>query len=153
NLVVFTWIGNDGTLDTITDVLSHEVVEATTDPQQGNGITVTLGASWPYGGDDQIADAEAENYSARLNGYLVQSYWSQQDQAYLVPTGQAQNFFVTNGVLTVQGDQLGTSFSDTVLLSKTSAGGVQVTLNGETATFDTGDITAVHVSTGGGADT
>jgi hypothetical protein len=67
-----------------------------------------------------------------------------------------QNFSLSNGVLTVNGDQLGPESNDTVTLGLTSSGGVQVTLNGDTASFDPGTVTSVDINlgldTGGGND-
>jgi uncharacterized protein with LGFP repeats len=96
------WVGTalaaDGSLNLgyTTTILSHEVAEGMSDPTSGfgdpitgyqRGITVSHGASWTGGGDNEIADAEAQNYTYLLIGVVVQSYWSQQDQAYIVPIG------------------------------------------------------------------
>src|SRR5262249_30992875 len=69
----YGWIGNNGSLDFVTDIMSHEVVEAMTDPDVGDGITTTHGVLWTGGGDFEVSDAEAQMYSYRLNGFKVQS--------------------------------------------------------------------------------
>jgi hypothetical protein len=59
---------------------SHELVEALTDPE-GNGIQVnpTNPTNW-----NEICDVCAT--PGIVNGVTVQSYWSQQDQACVIPT-------------------------------------------------------------------
>src|SRR5262249_46335011 len=102
----YGWTINNGPLDTLTTIFSHELIEAVTDPE-GTAIQVNPRNSGPGGSWNEISDGEAMNYAYRLNGSLVQSYWSQRDGRFVVPTGQAQNFFVSStGVLTVNGDQL-----------------------------------------------
>jgi hypothetical protein len=99
------WVGThdvvDGApLDQIIDTLSHEIVEASTDPYS-DGIQATPGFTFPNPGPNtsQICDYEAANHAARVNGVLVQSYWSSTDGAFIVP-GQTTNFFVdVNGQL------------------------------------------------------
>jgi|ERR1700730_6095255 len=71
---LFAWIGNDGTVDYITTVLSHELVEACTDPGGGNGI-VQAGAASVTG---QIGDP-CTGICDRVRGVKVWSYWSQLD--------------------------------------------------------------------------
>ena len=106
-----------------------------TDPEEDAWrITPTIPPFHSY--DTEIGDFEAANYTYRLNGYLVHSYWSNQDNAYIVPDGNQQNFYVSGGVLLVKGGQLGSNYNDNVTVGLTPAGGVQVTLNGETAQFD-----------------
>ncbi len=165
DLVVVGWVGSSATAtggvstDSVMNTLSHEVVESITDVMAGpniplvhtNGITVSHGANWTGGGDDEIADAEAQLYSYRLNGVLAQSYWSQVDNAYVVPDGHFQRFVVTSSVLTVNGDQLPND-DDAVIINFTSDGGVLVNLNGEVAAFDPGQISAITVNTGVGTD-
>jgi hypothetical protein len=143
------WVGTDGTLDGTTWVLSHEVAEALTDPQ-GDAWQVDPrnGSNW-----NEICDNEAQSYKYRINGYLMQAYWSQADGSYEVTDGNTQNFVVNNGVLTVNGDQLGPSYNDTITIDENALGGVQVTLNGEVASFDPGAISSITVNPGYGTDT
>ena len=77
----YCWVTNNGTLDSITKIFSHELVEAVSDPQ-GDGIQVNPrnNSSWREIGDI------CQNSSGRINGVLVQSYWSQQDLACIIPT-------------------------------------------------------------------
>jgi hypothetical protein len=137
-------------LDDLTVLYAHEMAESITDPD-GTALQVNPRnpSAW-----NEICDGEAQNYSYRLNGVLVQPYWSQADGKFTVPTGQVQNFYVSSsGVLTVNGDQLGANYNDTITLDVSGAGGVLVTLNGETAQFEPGAISSVVVNTGGGTDT
>src|SRR5262249_49568173 len=78
----YAWIGDadSGNLNTITDELSHEVVEAMTDPD-GDGIQVLPRNNTDW---NEIGDNEAAEYHALINGYIVQSYWSLQDGAFAV---------------------------------------------------------------------
>jgi hypothetical protein len=161
--LIYGWIGNNGCLDYVTRILSHEVVEATTDPQ-GDGITLTQhGESWNWGGDFEVCDAEAQLHNYRLNGTLAQSYWLQANQAYVITDGTGQTFEVDEGfdsqlhrvasILVIKGDQLGPGFNDNITLDLAANGGVVVTLNGETAQFDPGALTRIDVYTGGGTNT
>ena len=75
-----------------------ELVETISDPN-GDGIHVVTPSGLPASatGDDQIGDNEPNaagqpHYGYRLNGVEVQPYWSEQDQAYIVPDGRSQNF-------------------------------------------------------------
>jgi hypothetical protein len=77
----YCWVMNNGTLDSITQIFSHELVEACTDPE-GSGIQVNprSSSSWLEIGDI------CQNSSGRLNGVWVQSYWSQSDRVCIIPT-------------------------------------------------------------------
>ena len=137
-------------LDDLTYLYSHEMTESITDPD-GTALQVNPRntSSW-----NEICDGEAQNYSYRLNGVLAQSYWSQANGKFTVPTGQTQNFYVSSArVLTVNGDQLSSNHNDTITLDVSGSGGVLVTLNGETAQFDPGAISSIVVNMGGGTDT
>jgi hypothetical protein len=144
----YTWTINDGSPDTVTTILSHELVESVTDPD-GTAIQVNPPnpSNW-----NELADNEAQNYSYRLNNILVQSYLSVRDHAYVVPTGQNQNFQVNGGQLTVAGDQL-PSPNDAITVDLSGAHGVLVSLNGEMAQFDPGVINGIAIHDGTGSDT
>jgi parallel beta-helix repeat protein len=157
--------------DFATVVASHEIGEALTDPligDQNYGITAASGANFPSPGTDEIGDFEPESgggYTYRINGSLVQALWDKGAQAFTVSDGNSQNFTITpqwtyntgyhytGNKLTVQGDQLGANYNDTVTINKASNGGLTVTLNGQTAAFDPGQITSLEVDTGGGSNT
>jgi hypothetical protein len=145
----YGWIINNGSLDALTSDFSHELAESVTDPE-GNAVQVNPRNSWNW---NEVGDNEAENYTYRLNNVLVQAYFSQRDHAYLVPTGQAQNFLVSSGrALTVSGDQL-SNRNDTITLDRSDANGVRVTLDGETAQFEPNALSSVAVAGGTGTDT
>lgn len=153
----YGWTVNAGNpssrqLDSLTSVISHELVEAVSDPELGSGVVI--------GGeelaDNQLAgvgDISPQSYHYRLNGVLVQSYFSQVHHAYIVPDGQTQNFLVSNGELTVNGDQNAPFLGDTITLDQTSAGGVRVKLNGAVAQFDSDAINNIVVRPGEGINT
>jgi hypothetical protein len=145
----YGWTINDGSLDTITSWFSHELVEAVTDPE-GTAIQVNPRNAIDW---NEIGDHDAQNYSYRLNNVKVQSYFSARDHAYIVPTGQTQNFVVSSSrALTVAGDQL-TNPNDTITVDRSTANGVVVTLNGEMVQFDPNAITSITVANGTGTDT
>ena len=145
--------------DQFTRLLSHELAES-----MSGSVKVNLPAAYASFGD-QIADGEPESgrgYGYRLNGVLVQAYWSEQDQAFIVPDGNRQVFTldaITAGPsghpsysLSVRGDQLGTAYDDRVLIDSGASGGVRVALNGEVVQFDAGVIFSIMVNTGRGLD-
>jgi hypothetical protein len=150
-----TLLNDPARLDFSTVIFSHELVEAVTDPEI-NGITV-----FPGGGANELCDNNAQLYTYRLNGYLVQSYWSQFDRAFVVPDGQVQTFLLSdsvNRVLYVTGDQLA-NLNDVISMDIGVNGGVKATLNGEVADFDPNvflfggpTIKSVIVSSGNGTN-
>jgi len=80
----FLWTGNDGTLNFITTVLSHELVEIATDPNGGDGVR-QAGCS---GGSCQIGDVPivCQNWCDVVRGVRAQAYWSQLDGNGVLPT-------------------------------------------------------------------
>lgn len=73
----FLWVGNNGTLDCITTVLSHELVELATDPNGGSGVS-QVGCT---GGACQIGDVltVCQGWCDYVRGVKSQAYWSQLD--------------------------------------------------------------------------
>jgi hypothetical protein len=157
--IVEAWISGFGGIDKVTTRLSHEVVESITDPN-GDGWQVEPRSPDKW---NEVADNEAQNYTYRLNGYQVQSYWNPANGAFMVPDGNTQNFCldpIWNGAtfsgkytLRVQGDQLSVPYNDNIAIDTTNSGGASVTLNGEIASFDPGQISSIIVSTQGGSNT
>lgn len=145
----YGWAINDGKLDTVTYFFSHELAESVTDPA-GTAIQINPrnSSSW-----NEVSDGVNQNFSYRLNGIQVQSYWSARDHAPIVSDGNVQNFKLINGVLSVTGDQLGNNFNDNILIDKTAQGGVLVSMNGETVQFDPGKVNTINVQTLGGTNT
>lgn len=74
----YAWTGNDGTVDYITTVLSHELAEACTDPNGGDGIVQVSPPPPSTGGAAQIGDP-CTGFCDFVRGVKVQSYWSQLD--------------------------------------------------------------------------
>ncbi|MDQ1749685.1 MAG: hypothetical protein QOE71_741, partial [Pseudonocardiales bacterium] len=68
-----------GSRANISSVFSHELAEACSDPE-GNGVQVnpTNNTNW-----NEIGDVCSS--TGLLNGVTVQSYWSQRDQACVIP--------------------------------------------------------------------
>jgi hypothetical protein len=72
----YVWAGNDGTLDYITTVLSHELAEVATDPNGGDGVRL-VGCG---GGSCQIGDVQnCQNWCDFVSGVKAQAYWSTLD--------------------------------------------------------------------------
>jgi hypothetical protein len=163
--IAYGWIGNFGSLDSITVITSHETAEAMTDPSAIASWVVQPGASWPGGGSGywEIGDLEAQSYTYRIYGSLTQSFWDNNAQAFTVSDGNAEKFFVypqwnsgnqyVGNTLVISGDQLGSNSNDTVTVNTTPSGGLWVNLNGEVVTFDRGQITTLSIITGGGSNT
>jgi hypothetical protein len=145
----YGWTINNSNMDTITNVFSHELAEAVTDSE----VNVHNGY-WVPTTNDEIGDGEAQNYTYRLNGILVQSTLSEATHSYDVYTGQTQNLIVSSThVLTVNGDQLA-DHNDNITIDKAaSSSGVVVTVNGEQYSFEPGSISSVVVNPGTGDDT
>jgi hypothetical protein len=76
------WVGwiDNGDLDYIIDVFSHELVEALTDPGPDDGWLMNRNIN----GGNEIGDA-CNGTADRLDGLLVQAYWSEQDKACVIP--------------------------------------------------------------------
>jgi hypothetical protein len=79
----YLWVGNDGTLNYITTVLSHELVELATDPNGGDGVR-RVGC---IGGSCQIGDVVpvCQNWCDTVRGVSAQAYWSQLDSNGVLP--------------------------------------------------------------------
>ena len=155
-------------LDTYTTILAHELTEAKTDALvdsyvaeffEGTGIESTAGASFPLGTGitnlGEICDYEAQNYTYRLGGpggVLVQSYWSANDNAFVIGDGNSADLEVqtkynsqgnvTSSYLDLDVDQLGLA-TNQVSLSVVS-GGLQVVYDNQTFWFNPGAITRVQ---------
>jgi hypothetical protein len=79
----FMWVGGR-TLDDYTTVFSHELVEILTCPE-GDGIVAGPGTpGCPPTGDCQIGDV-CTGICDFLNGAKVQAYWSQSNNACVIP--------------------------------------------------------------------
>jgi hypothetical protein len=174
--VPFGWVGTGAgsrqdQIDHFSQTFGHELVESMTDPYIATNAAnlfhpgASFLPSFPTSNDtlDEVADFEPDGgrYTYRLaSGTLVQAYWSQQHQQFVVPDGTGQAFILTpnwstlpnqppgmppakvfqkNFALTVNGDQLSGKDDVSIVQAVTSgplAGEVSVALNGETAAFD-----------------
>jgi hypothetical protein len=167
------WVGTSSTdftgrvsQDAFTLTLSHELAETMSDPDS-NGVRVNPPSALPANmvNGSQIGDNEPEEnkrkYGYRLSGNLVQPYWSALDQAFIVPDGNIQNYYLTpnwSGTtftrtynLSIKGDQLGVNYADNIAIGGSSSN-VSVIQNNEAAAFDPGVINQISVDTGGGAN-
>ncbi|HLJ94520.1 MAG TPA: hypothetical protein VKU02_15135, partial [Gemmataceae bacterium] len=156
--VHYLWTTDTRGIDGLSVYFSHELAESVSDPE-GTAIQVNPRNDYAW---NEIGDGtEAQSYTYRLNGYLVQSWFSQADHAYVVPTGQTENFWISNRttrVLTVDGGQLDNP-DDTITIDQQN-GSYIVILDGETAQFDAFDfftgrvaVSSITVNTGNGDDT
>jgi hypothetical protein len=175
----WVWGGNNShnfvNFDQFSLTFSHEVAEIMSD-FDGEGYEVNPPAFAPPGQGNQIGDYEGNSYAFRLsNGVDVQPVWSRADNAWAVNDGTTQNFYLDGSAgwtfnpsddsfhfdqeyaLTLQGDQNGSSKNDTVIIDQVATGpqkgGVQVTQDGETVSFDPGQITSITVNMKNGNDT
>jgi hypothetical protein len=140
--------------DKFTQTLSHELVES----MSGSVKVILPGAYADMG--NQVADGEPESgqgYGYRLNGVLVQPYWSARDQAFIVPDGNRQQFTLEATTAGPYGlprytlvDQPATTSDDRVHLTWGASGGLRVALNGEVAQFDAAAVSSISVNTAGG---
>jgi hypothetical protein len=179
----FAWVGTNpqaaGTanaLDAATVNLSHEVAEAITDPwgfQNGTGVYVTPNPNDPDAGDDsehEICDYEAGVYYFRVDGVLIQGYYSAFYGLDVIPTDTLQDLSLTphwdrnnnfrDFSVTVNGDQLYLSgrLNDVITLDTTpdptgTGTDVDITLNSEHFTFEPGKVIDVTVNALQGNDT
>jgi hypothetical protein len=146
------WVSDFVTADNFTVNLGHESAEIMTDPHQdASGVLVT--STNPT---SQICDNAARNLNYRLNGVMVQSYWSQSMGAFIVPDGNSYEFFVSGGghsqfsagqgsTLGIRGGQAGFTTDDTVTVNRAPDGAVTATYDGQTVQFDDGAITDVSI--------
>ncbi len=85
--ILCAWVMNDGTLDSVTTIFSHELVEACTNPKgdgfqfNAPGHCVANPFNWCEIGDI------CEGNTDVVNGVVVQAYWSESDNACVVPGG------------------------------------------------------------------
>ena len=79
----YAWVTNNRTLDGVTTILSHELVEAASDPE-GTGILggpgVCSAAGWCEIGD------VCQGVTGSVAGVAVQAYWSQDAGLCLIPS-------------------------------------------------------------------
>ena len=81
--VHYGWVTHEGDLDGLTTILSHEIVEAATDPE-GTGIVGVEGTCCDREGWCEIADV-CEKYSGYVQGVMVQAYWSERNHSCVIP--------------------------------------------------------------------
>ena len=78
----FCWVGNDGTVDYVTTVLSHELAEIATDPNGGDGV-LQIGCT----SQCQIGDVATvcQPWCDYVRGVKAQGYWSILDGNGVLP--------------------------------------------------------------------
>jgi hypothetical protein len=84
--VHYGWVTHDGQLDSLTTILSHELVESATDPE-GTAIVGVPGTCGTRSGWCEIGDTceDCAQCTGKVNGVDVQAYWSDRDQACIIP--------------------------------------------------------------------
>jgi hypothetical protein len=103
----------------------------------------------PGSNGDEIGDGEAQNYTYRVSGQLVQSYLSQSDHKYIVTNGSINDFLVSSTrVLSFQEFPFGANRNTISLFGN----GIYAELNNSTAQFEPGAISAVQVDFGNGTN-
>jgi len=97
--IPFAWVMNDGTLDYVTTVLSHELIEACTDPNS-NTIIVQGGPGSACPDPTRTCEIGDVCSSFRLvGGVQVQSYWSKVDNSCIIPENIINGEVTGNPVL------------------------------------------------------
>jgi hypothetical protein len=100
--IPFAWVMNDGTLDYVTTVLSHELIEACTDP---NIKTIKIQRGPGSACPDPTRTCEIGDVCSSLalvGGVQVQSYWSKVDNRCIIPQNIISGEMTGNPVL-IQG--------------------------------------------------
>jgi len=89
--ILCAWVMNDGTLDSVTTIFSHELVEACTNP---NGEGYQFDAPGQCSASPinwcEIGDI-CEGIRDDVNGVIVQEYWSASDSACIAPGSTVTN--------------------------------------------------------------
>jgi hypothetical protein len=78
----YAWFANAGSLHTLTGIMSHEIVEAATDPE-GNGF-IGVDGTCSQEGWCEIADVCSS--AGVVDGVAVRSYWSDEAGKCIIPT-------------------------------------------------------------------
>ena len=86
--VHFAWVTNNGSIDSVTRIFSHELVESCTDPE-GSAITGVTGTC-NQSGWCEIGDICST--TAVRDGVTVQSFWSDQAASCVVPDWPQEQF-------------------------------------------------------------
>jgi hypothetical protein len=148
----YGWTINDSRQSTITNIFSHELMEAASDAEPSFRPGLIIPAT-----NDEVCDGvpNLQNYTYVLNGDVVQACIDGQNNAYSVADGNTQNFSITTGhSLIINGDQLADP-NDTITLDL-SGSATRVTLNGEAALFAASGafgVTSIVINSGHGDDT
>jgi hypothetical protein len=154
--IYWAWVRNDGTLDFVTEVFSHELAEACTDPD-GTAFQIVPRSTnaWNEIGDEGCG---CQSVDERIDGVLVQKYWSQRDKQCIAPSSDIVGVVdkVVLGETTDAGPALA-SFRGRLFLAWTGSGNPQLNLmvsNDDGRTFgdkhvsdeasDDGPALAVH---------
>jgi len=146
--------------DSFTTLFSHELAEHVSDPT--NAYWLQKGV-YSYGSSpDQIGDFEAENYTYRLNGLKVQAYWSNNDNSFVVPDGNAQTVTLnpvwnysypsTGGWTATFSGQYNLAMTTagsniTVAAAQTSINAVSLTIDQSNFAFDSGKLKSIQLNT------
>jgi hypothetical protein len=85
--IPYAWFSNGGDLAGITGIISHELVEAATNPD-GHGFLGVKGTCGDRSGWCEIADVCESTWST-VDGVTVQGYWSNQDNECIAPSSVA----------------------------------------------------------------
>jgi len=89
--ILCAWVMNDGTLDSVTTIFSHELVEACTNPH-GDGYQFDAPGQCSASPINwcEIGDV-CEGIRDTVNGVVVQEYWSASDSACIAPGSNVTN--------------------------------------------------------------
>jgi hypothetical protein len=151
--------------DNVTKTLSHELAERMSDPT--DNLLLNAPPSFPNPDNElyQVGDGEPDGtYNYRLNGDLVQPYWSNNDTAFIVPGAGVQTLKLTpnwsdgtnadskfsrNYNLAVQAPANGQVVIDQIV-DRSGDLKLSVTVKGEVALFDASAIKRITITLGDG---
>jgi hypothetical protein len=139
----YGWTTNNGNIDFVSNTLSHEIVEAMTDPES-DAIQVDPRSSSNW---NEISDGTAQNFSGWYQGVQMQSYWLQSRKAYILSFGNMDIDATAGagGQIIVNGDQSG-AVNDEFIVNKDANGRIQITINNQTISLARGNGTGQYQS-------
>ena len=133
-------------IDSFSSLFSHELAETLSDPDTTSGVTTVPPSNAPYfQSPGEVCDDEAQLYHGYEGGVSVQSIWSAAQGKFIIPGATLQPFAVTGTTLTIVGDQYGNGKVNDAFSIDPTGSGFSVTLNGETVTYTTGQITHIDI--------
>jgi len=138
--VDYAWVGyaefnqtNGKTLDNITKTFSHELIEIISDPEPDSDNDEGWQLNRALNGGTEIGDA-CNNTADRVNGILVNGYWSERHKACIIPK-QHRWLTLNSDVATLSEEETSTGSVDLDTACHHGHYTWRVTLSGQEMTF------------------